>query len=291
VTILAKEPRRISRNRWLLIAPAVALYSALLVGPLGGLIVESFHGQEVNGGFAGSLDAYRDLASGGFGRVLLDTLRISVIASLISVAAGFLVARHLARHCSPRMRVIWTNVIVSILFLSLLIRIYALALTFGPAGLMPYLALLLNIRPTSRALTECLVVMGLLNFTMPFVTLSLVGVIENINPRLNEAAQSLGAPGWRAFLTTDLTLALPSVVSIAAVAFSLCISAFLIPLILGRGFVLFLANLIYVRSSEILDFQTGSAMAVTMLLLTMALIYGLQRVARGRQPRQRSAGK
>jgi putative spermidine/putrescine transport system permease protein len=274
---------------WILIAPALALYMALLAGSVSGLVVESFHGEASDGRFTISFDTYRSLALGGFGRVLLDTLRISVIATSISVAVGFLVAHHLARRCSPKMRVLWTNMIVSILFLSLLIRVYALALTFGPTGLMPYLAQLLDLRPTSRALTECLVVMGLLNFTMPFVALSLVGVVENINPRLSEAAQSLGAPGWRAFFSIDVALALPSIVGIAAVAFSLCISAFLIPLILGRGFVLFIANLVYVRFSEILDFPTGSAMAVVMLLLAVTLIYGLQRITRRRQPLRREA--
>src|ERR1700687_5852952 len=255
--------------------PVVVLYLFLLVGPLCLLLHQSFFSTGP-GGSTSALEFYRSLFAESFIRSLLDTFRTSVIATCITTLLGYLMAYHLIRHSSRRTRNVWLNVIVSILFLSLLIRVYALLLTFSGGGFMRFVADLIGVSSTSRALTEALVVMGLLNFTIPLVVLSLLGPIENINPKLMDAAQSLGAPYWKAFLTIDTALSAPSLLSIAIVTFSLCMSAFLIPMILGRGFVQFVSNLIYVRFEEVFDPSTGAAMAVVMLLITLAIIYGVQ---------------
>jgi putative spermidine/putrescine transport system permease protein len=250
----------------------------LLVGPLGLLVHQSF----AAGGNSLTLSHYRALLSESFAFSLIETFKISIIATLAATLLGYLVAFYLIRRCSPRMRNVWLNIIVSILFLSLLIRIYALLLTFGTGPFMQFVTGLFNTSPTSRTMTEMLVVLGLLNFTIPLVILSLLGPIENIDPKLTEAAQSLGAAYWKAFFTIDLKLSLASIVLAGITTFSLCISAFLIPMVLGRGFVNFVANLVYVRFQEVFDPGTGAAMAVALLLITLLVIYGVQRVATSR---------
>jgi putative spermidine/putrescine transport system permease protein len=103
-----------------------------------------------------------------------------------------------------------------------------------------------------------------------------------VNPKLNQAAQSLGAPRYLAFLTIDTAICLPSLLSTAVLTFSLCISAFLIPMILGRGFVEFVSNLVYARFSELFDPATGAAMAIALLAVTLAIIVAMQRLFRVR---------
>ena len=223
-----------------------------------------------------TLDHYRSLFSRSFAYNLIETLKLSAIAAVAATVSGYLIAFYLIRQCTSRMRNIWLNAIVSILFLSLLIRIYALLLTFGAGPLMEFVTGLFGMSPTSRAMTELLVVLGLVNFTMPLVILSLLGPIENINPKLMEAAQSLGAAYWEAFFSIELKLSLTNLVSVGITAFSLCISAFLIPMVLGRGFVDFVANLVYVRFQEVFDAATGAAMAVALLLITLLVIYSVQ---------------
>ena len=258
-----------------LVAPALTLYGMLLVGPLGLLVRQSF----AAGGNSLTLSHYRALLSDSFAFSLIETFKISIVATFAATILGYLVAFYLIRRCSPRTRNVWLNVVVSILFLSLLIRIYALLLTFSTGPFMQFVTGLFNISPTSRTMTEMLVVMGLVNFTLPLVILSLLGPIENINPKLIEAAQTLGAAYWKAFFSIEFKLSLASIVSAGITTFSLCISAFLIPMVLGRGFVNFVANLVYVRFEEVFDPGTGAAMAVVLLLITLLVIYGVQRMA------------
>ena len=42
-------------------------------------------------------------------------------------------------------------------------------------------------------------VVGLVQFTLPFMVLSLIGIIRSIHPSLEEAARSLGANRWTTF--------------------------------------------------------------------------------------------
>jgi putative spermidine/putrescine transport system permease protein len=56
-------------------------------------------------------------------------------------------------------------------------------------------------------------------------------------------------------------------------------SGFVVPMILGKGKVLFISNLIYSRFSEIANYPSGSAIAVAMLFLSLVIIYGITFVA------------
>ena len=61
------------------------------------------------------------------------------------------------------------------------------------------------------------------------------------------------------------------------ISFTLSISAFVIPMILGRGRVTFVSNLIYNRFSELANFPSGSAVAMVMLVFSLTVIYLVSR--------------
>ena len=60
------------------------------------------------------------------------------------------------------------------------------------------------------------------------------------------------------------------------------ISAFVVPMILGKGKVLFVSNLIYARFSEIANYPSGSAVSIAMLVMSLAIIYGITRMVAAR---------
>ena len=97
--------------------------------------------------------------------------------------------------------------------------------------------------------------------------------IQNVDPRLADAAETLGAPRWRAILDTTDVLSLPGIVSAFLLGYAMAISSFTIPLFLGRGIVVFITMLIYQRFSEIPNYPFGSAIAVTLLVLSLATVY------------------
>jgi ABC-type spermidine/putrescine transport system permease subunit I len=109
--------------------------------------------------------------------------------------------------------------------------------------------------------------------------LILIGAIQNLNPRLTEAAQSLGASAFKAHLTVTVPLCVKGLVSAFLVSMTLGISAFVIPWILGRGRVLFISNLIYSRFSEVANYPSGAAISIVMMVLSIILIFVMSRLA------------
>jgi ABC-type spermidine/putrescine transport system permease subunit I len=69
-------------------------------------------------------------------------------------------------------------------------------------------------------------------------------------------------------------------------AFMLCftfsISAFVIPMVLGKGRVLFVSNLIYSRFGEIGNYPGGAALSIALLALSLTVVYALDRAAGSR---------
>ena len=268
----------------LLIVPTLLLYLLLLVGPLAILGVESFRphiGGRIGGLSEGwTVENYSLLLRVQYAVYFRNTLLLSFVTCAIGMVLAYPVARCIARTRSLRTRRLWINLLVASLFLDTLVRCYALALFFGPTGVvLPVLRAYFGILGNNSILLQCQVVVGLLYLVIPISALNLVGPIENINPSLAEAAQTLGASYWKSALVTDVALSVPAIWSCFFITFTLCITSFIVPMLLGKGFVIFIANLIYSRFSESADYPGGAALSLLVLLLSMAIVYAVSRVA------------
>jgi putative spermidine/putrescine transport system permease protein len=280
----------LDRGVLLLLAPALAVFALTFAAPLLGLALESF--RQFTPGRIGSaadspfvLDNYLELVSPSFAGVLIETFRISVAASLVAMLIAFPIAYACVRRFSRRWRVACVGLMITLVLLSMLVRTYALELTFGSVGIARPLLTLLGIAPTSRWYTETLVGAGLLHAVIPISVLTLMGTVQNLDPRMIDAAQSLGAPAWRAHLDITLPRSLPALISSFLVSLTFCISAFVIPMVLGKGRVLFVSNVIYNRFSDVSNYPSGAAVSITMLILTLIIVHLVSLVQHGRRRR------
>ena len=260
--------------------PSGALFLALFVLPMAGLFVESLRYYEP-GSIGSAADApltianYSELVKQSFAVFFFQTLRISLLASAVGILLAFPLAYWIARRLSPRWRMIAVGFLVALMFLSVLVRTYALELTLGATGpLGPFLRSI-GIATNGRGYIELLVGMGLLHYVIPLSALTLLSTIQNVDPRLTDAAQVLGAPAWKAHLTITLPLCTKGILAAFLFGFTFSISAFVIPMILGKGRVLFISNLIYTRFSEIANYPSGAAISVVLFILAMLIVFGM----------------
>jgi ABC-type spermidine/putrescine transport system permease subunit I len=269
-----------ARGPHLLYFPAAAIFMALFVLPMAGLFVESFRHFEP-GSIGSAADApltlvnYSELLTPSFAGFFFQTLRISLLASFAGILLSLPLAYWITRKLTPNWRAIAVGFFVTLMFLSVLVRTYALELTFGAAGPMRSTLLALGISPNGRGYIEFLVGAGLLHYIIPMSTLTLLGTIQNVDPRLTDAAQALGAPAWKAHLGVTLPLSMRGILAAFLFAFTFSISAFVIPMILGKGRVLFISNLIYNRFSEIANYPSGAAISIVLFVLAMLIVYVL----------------
>jgi putative spermidine/putrescine transport system permease protein len=122
------------------------------------------------------------------------------------------------------------------------------------------------------------VTIGLVHFALPVAILSLVGVIEAVDPALEEAARSLGAGPGRTFLRVTLPLTLPGVAAGSMLVFALTVAAFVTPALMGGPSLIVLSTLIYQQMTVTLEWGFGAAVATILLVVATALFLLYQRL-------------
>ena len=267
-----------NRSTWLLLTPGIILFLLLLVAPITNILDESLR-LFVPGRIGAAKDApytlfnYTELIDKAYFFYLYETFRFGITVSLISLVIGFPVAYSIARQKSTLFRKLAIGFLIGMMFLNTLVRVYAMQLTFGPTGYAKFISGIFDISPNGRGYTELIVMLGLLHYTIPISVLTLIGTIQNINPRLTEAAQVLGSSRLKSHLNITVPLCVPGLLSAFLICLTLCLSAFVVPMVLGKGKVLFISNLIYARFSEIANYPSGSAVAIIMLVVSLSVIF------------------
>src|SRR5256712_10802662 len=129
-------------------------------------------------------------------------------------------------------------------------------------------------RPLPLMYNEFGVVVGLVHIYVPFMVLTLVGVIGRIDRALEEAARGLGASRFRSFLEVTLPLSLPGILAGSLLVFALAISAYVTPVLLGGTSVLTVPVLIYQQVSASFNLGFAGALGAVLLAVALALVVG-----------------
>jgi putative spermidine/putrescine transport system permease protein len=262
---------------WMMVAPGALLAVVFICFPILLLIHQSLlthNPGEVGANADAGLTVgnYSLVVGPSYFRYYWDTFRISAISAVAAVAVSALLAYRIANARSAFSRKSLVALMLGLMFLSVLVRVYAISLTFGVTGPVGMTLRQMGVNINSRSYTEFLVILGFLHFLIPISTLILIGTFQRIPHSLFEAATSLGAKRWRAHLDTTFRAALPGLYSTLVVAFSLAVSSFVIPLILGQGKIQFIANLAYIRFGEMADYPSGSAFAICLLAASLFIV-------------------
>lgn len=119
------------------------------------------------------------------------------------------------------------------------------------------------------------------------MVLSLVAALDRIEPAISEAASTLGANRARVWWHILLPLCVPGVGAGVTLCFSLAISAYVTPAVLGPSGPNFITTLIYQNFVSLYEWGTGSAMAFLLLLVAAAVVLGLGTLTSLLAPAQR----
>lgn len=252
----------------LLLAPMLLLWVGLFIYPLVRLLPESLFAP----GF--TLEHYRRFFTVPlYLGVLLRTLRIAAFTTAICLVLGYPTAYFLSR-LSPRwMRVLLVFVVLP-LWTSVIVRIYAWMALFQANGFVNRVLLGLGLvdEPLKIMYREGAVLVGMVHVLLPFMILPIYSVLRGLDPRLLTAAQNLGANGWQVFRCVVLPLSLPGAATGTMFVFILSLGFYITPALLGGPRLLMIATLIDQQVNEMLNWPFAAAMAVLLLVLTLALV-------------------
>jgi putative spermidine/putrescine transport system permease protein len=202
--------------------------------------------------------------------VMRTTLIVAVTSTALCLIMGLPIAYRLARMQS-RWKTACMLAIVLPLFVGSVVRMVGWMILFAHAGMIDGTLRLLTGHGLELMYTPFAVVAGIVSINLPFVILTIQSTIETIDPRVEEAAQSLGAPPGRSFWRVVWPLALPGIAIAGILCFILAMNAYATPYLLGGPRFQMMAPLIYWEFSTNNNWPFASAMALVLMATTLVL--------------------
>lgn len=253
----------------LLAVPAVAYFVAVYAIPIAALLARS-----VATGEGLSLDAFAEFFADPFHwRVIGNTVRIAVLVTLLCLAIGYPAAFALAWSRGWAQVVLLAAIILP-LSVGVVVKAFAWQIVLRRDGVVSRLLVWLGVweEPQRLLFTEAGLVIGAANVFLPFMILPIYAVIRLIDPRIGEAAATLGAAPLYRFRRVVLPLTLPGVVTGIAFVFSMSVAMFVIPsLLIGDRFQT-LATLTGRSFLLMRNERLGATTAVVLLALAVSVV-------------------
>ncbi|WP_157450101.1 ABC transporter permease [Bradyrhizobium sp. ARR65] len=265
-----------------LLAPMVLLLTCFLVVPVLGLLRSSFlPGSEFLAGNGFSLTQYvRFFSDSYYSSVLMETFVDGLIVSVVCLVIGFPTGYSLAR-LSPSARRWRTMIVILPLTLSLVVVVFGWLIILGRNGLINSLFVRIGVfsSPKTLLFNRVAVTVVLVQQFLPFMILSVMSVVTQIHPVLEQAAANLRANRFATFRRVIVPLAMPGVLVGFNLVFVLSISAFITPRLIGGARVAMLGSLIYERIMSELNWPSGAAMAFVLFVSGLGFTAALNALA------------
>jgi putative spermidine/putrescine transport system permease protein len=271
------------RPRLGLLAPSFLLVGIMLCGPLalmGLFSVWRFVPGKITD-YSLTLHNYERLLGDGFYLgVIGQTLQLGFGVTLLSIVLGYPLAFYLAR-TENRLQPLLLNLVFVPMMISLVVRAYGWIVILGFNGVVNTTLLDLGViaAPLRLLNTPHAVVLGLAEVLLPFMVLPLVSAIKAIPPAVEEAARALGASPRQTFMKVTLPLSASGIVSGSLMVFSLSITAYALPALLGGAQVKMISAIAYDAMLVSYNWPFGSAVGITMVVVSSALVLGYLKLA------------
>ncbi|MBD9492211.1 ABC transporter permease [Ensifer sp. ENS11] len=261
----------------LLFLPAITILGAFFILPLIWVLILSFlssgpTGEVLNqftianyGRFLGDSYYLNDL--------LLRTIRLAAIATFFSIMIGYLGAFVIVR-AEPQTQT-WLVLLVMLpLWVNLVVRTLSLMVVLGRNGPINQFLVGLGIadRPLQLLYNETAVLIGMIQVAVPFVVMSIYGVLQSIPRQLEHAAMTVGATPFAAFRRVTLPLSVPGILAGSVLAFGINVESFVVPILLGGGRVRFMSVAAYETATVSNNLPFAATIGVILLIVTMVML-------------------
>ena len=226
---------------------------------------------EENGRY--SLKVFAELLSKSYNvQPLIHSLTLGAAVSILGTVIGFIFAYAVTRVDIPWKRFFNVTATFPIIAPPFMMSLSAILL-FGKQGFVSNMILNDIIHFKIYGFYGLLVVETLTYFSTAYLTL--YGVLQAIDPALEDAALDLGASKWKVFTRITLPLATPGIASAILLVFSQSLADFGNPMILAGNYTI-LATQAYLTIVGMYDMRSGAGLAI-LLLIPSLIAFGLQK--------------
>ena len=205
---------------------------------------------------------------------LLYTLEIALLVTAVCAVVGYPWAYLIHRAGSITRAVLIALVLVPF-WSSLLVRTYAWTILLRPSGVINWVLMKLNLVDTPLTLVGNTfgVTVGMTQVLLPFMVLPTYAVMSRIDDDYLRAARGLGAKPRIVFSRIFFPLSRPGLLAGALLVFVLSVGFYITPAVLGSAAHPMFSQLIVTQANALLKFGYASALAVILLVVTVAAVF------------------
>lgn len=254
--------------------PQILWLVVFFAAPLCIIVMYSFLKKGLYGGveLQFSLEAYTAMANPNIVLVTWRTLKISIVATvltlLIALPCGYSIAR--SKNQAIRLFLVivpfWTN---------FLVRIYAWIAIMGNEGFLNDIlrALRLTTESVQFLYNQAAVILVLVYMYLPYAILPLFSTIDKFDFTLLDAARDLGATRFQSYVRVLLPNIKGGLVTAGLFTFVPIFGAYAVPLLIGGKDSYMLGNIIADQLTKTRNWPLASSISMTVTVLTTGLVF------------------
>jgi len=212
------------------------------------------------------------------------TLIFASVFTFVTLILTYPVAYYLARHVSPKNRMLLLLLLLIPFWVGEIVRTYAIMILLGNTGALNLLLQSIGLieRPIPFMYTSFSMGVGIVYLTALYMLLPLYSALEKLPRSLNEAGADLGAGAWTRFRRITLPLTLEGITSGCILVFLISTGFYATPVLLGGPsttvFAQTIAGFFHVAGNE---WPTGAAFATIMFLAALIVTGVFQKLMNG----------
>ncbi|MCR8965930.1 ABC transporter permease [Brevibacillus halotolerans] len=254
----------------LLLLPAMIILFGVFLIPMLFILLLSLEGAEGQFSWSNYLMFFQDTY---YLEILGRTISLSLYTVACTLLLAYPVAMFMAR-TQGKLRGLVTMLILCPHLISVVIRNFGWVVILGDTGWLNTMLLKVGIIETPLRLlyNELGIVIGLTDAFIAYMVLAIATSLYTIDASLYKAASILGATRLQSFFHITLPLSMPGVIAGITLVFSLSMSAYVTPALMGGTSVKVIPVLAFEQIMSTLNWPLGAALAILLLSSTVVLV-------------------
>jgi len=259
-----------------LVAVPMTIFGCFYLAPVVYMLRNTLNGFDASHGIVSAVTTANFVAFLGdsyYLSVLWLTIRISLLVTLICAVVAYPISYYLAR--IARGGRVWLILILLLpLVTSPVVVTYGWLVLLGNTGLVNNTLLRLGIisQPLRLIYSQTGIVIGLVQVLLSFMVLAVGAALQKVDFALVRAARSLGASPRKTFWRIVFPLTLPGLRTGCLLVFSLSMSSYAVPALIGGPQVKLVSFLVYEQATSILNWPFAATISVVLVAATAGVL-------------------
>ena len=208
-----------------------------------------------------------------YAKILLNTIRLSLIIGLVTIVLGYPVA-YLMNRVGPVLRCIIMGCVQIPFWTSLLVRTYSWIAILQNQGVVNVVLQKLGIikQPIQLLYNDAGVIIVMTYIMLPYMIFSISSVMGQIDKNVIIASRSLGAGKTMTFFRIFLPLSLPGIMSGFFIVFLNTMGYYIVPALVGGQKSQMFSQTIQNELSGVLNWNFASAISIILVMVSMMIV-------------------